>query len=144
MQVYRINSLRVFTGEVITKNPKDPIRPYEVMTPPPQSSGYHIWDGHKWFTRPELPTPPQVNIGMRTLMTSAQFLGLFRPEEEAAVAAAAEQNAQVQSFFDAVNAAEVIDYADPGIIEQVQMLELLGLIAAGRADEILFIANEEL
>lgn len=70
-------------------------------------------------------------------ITKKQFLDLFTNEEMATLLAACETNATLNVFYEKVKIATYINLNDPAVQMGLQMLELGGLLAAGRAAEIL-------
>ncbi|WP_404377812.1 hypothetical protein [Vreelandella aquamarina] len=135
--IYKVDHNRVFTGKTVEIGPKDPIFPNSIMTPPPETDGFAIWDGNKWFTRDEYPTPPQRVPPRVTKLTRLEFRNRFTTAEKVALENARETNAMVRVFFDDLAAAEYVDIEEEAVVEGVQYLESQGLIAEGRAAEIL-------
>lgn len=70
-------------------------------------------------------------------ITKLAFKQRVTPEERIAIREAAKVNPQIYDFEDLVNAATYIDLARPDTIAAVNAIEQAGLIAAGRALEIL-------
>lgn len=79
-------------------------------------------------------TAPEV-VDMR--ITKLAFKQRFTAEERIAIREAAAVNPQIYDFEDLVNAATYIDLLRPDTIAAVSVIEQLGLIAEGRAAEIL-------
>ncbi len=72
----------------------------------------------------------------RTL-TKLEYLRRFTVDERVAIRAAAEQNAVLADYLKLMELAQEINLDDPDTIAAVQMLEQAGLIATGRAAEVL-------
>lgn len=87
-----------------------------------------IWMGQGWIEAPAQPD--------RTL-TRLAFRNRFTFEEKQAIYTAAEGSVAIRIFLDDINAAEEINLDDPATQYGVQTLEVGGLIAAGRAAEVL-------
>lgn len=79
------------------------------------------------------PAPPIV----QTTLTRLQFLNLFTDAELAGIYTAAKTVVAIEIMLDKFRAAEFIDKADLQTIGGVTALETAGLIAAGRAAQIL-------
>ena len=101
--------------------------------------------GGQW-TAPDAPEPPAQSHG--TIITPLAFRRRFTKEERAAIEWAAVdrsdqtneqrmQAAALRSSLEDQRQATYIDLHDDGVIEGVLGMELLGLLAVGRADEIL-------
>lgn len=71
------------------------------------------------------------------IVTKRGFIKRFSVEEYATIKAAAQQNAMLDYYWQQFMLAENIDLGDPDTIAGVTMLEQVGLIAQGRAQEIL-------
>lgn len=89
------------------------------------------YDHTEWTPGATVATP--IN---RTL-TKLEYLRRFTVEERVAIRAAAEQNAVLADYLALMELAQEINTGDPDTIAAVQMLEQAGLIATGRAQEIL-------
>jgi len=85
----------------------------------------------------EAAPPPAVPEPPRTVLTRLAFRNRFTPPEKTALYSAAKEHVEIQIFIDDVMCAEEIDLSDPGTIAGVEALETSGLIAAGRAADIL-------
>ena len=72
----------------------------------------------------------------RTL-TKLEYLRRFTVDERVAIRAAAEQNAVLADYLQLMELAQDINTGDADTIAAVTMLEQAGLIAAGRAQEVL-------
>lgn len=82
------------------------------------------------------PDVPVVAPVIRTL-TKLEYLRRFTVEERVAIRAAAEQNQVLADYLQLMELAQDINTGDADTIAAVIMLEQAGLIAAGRAQEIL-------
>jgi hypothetical protein len=71
------------------------------------------------------------------IVTKGGFIKRFSVEEYATIKAAAQQNAMLDYYWQQFMLAENIDLSDPDTVAGVTMLEQAGLIAQGRAQEIL-------
>jgi hypothetical protein len=71
------------------------------------------------------------------LLTKLQYMSRFTDAELAAIYTAAKASVQVEVWLDKFKLAQEIDLTDPQTIAGVQALEAAGLLAAGRAAEIL-------
>ncbi|MFN4149287.1 MAG: hypothetical protein ACK4E4_07055, partial [Rhodocyclaceae bacterium] len=72
-----------------------------------------------------------------TPLTKLAFMNRFTMEELAAIYAAAKTDVRVEVWMDKLKLAEFIDLADTRTQDGVNNLEAAGLIAEGRAAEIL-------
>jgi hypothetical protein len=71
------------------------------------------------------------------ILTRLQFRNRFTQAEKVAIYTAAEQVVAIKVWLDDLMVAESVDLTAPETIAGVQGLEQAGLLAAGRADEIL-------
>jgi len=82
--------------------------------------------------------PPEENAPEpQPVLTRLAFRNRFSYAEKVAIYEAAASAAAVRVFLDDLRAAEEIQLDDAATIEGVRALEKAGLLAAGRADEIL-------
>lgn len=72
-----------------------------------------------------------------TQITKLAFLNRFTPEERIAVRAAVAQSPAIHDYMEMLDAAQDVDLTDARTIGGVQALEAAGLLAEGRAGEIL-------
>lgn len=72
----------------------------------------------------------------RAPISKREFLKLFTPTEYAGIKAAATVNAQVDYYWQQFLLADFVSLDDPDTLGGLQMLEGAGLLAAGRAAEI--------
>ena len=70
-------------------------------------------------------------------ISKLEFMERFTDEELAAIYAAAKTDVRVEIWVDKLKLAEFVDLTDPRIRNGIINLEAAGLIAKGRADEIL-------
>lgn len=103
-----------------------------------QSEAPVEWNGMEFSTHDHvaMTQQPVTPTGPRT-MTKLEYLRRFTVEERVAIRAAAEQNAVLADYLALMELAQEINTGDPDTIAAVQMLEQAGLIATGRAQEIL-------
>lgn len=85
------------------------------------------------FGKPPMPERP---AGPR-LLTKVAYLKRFTQPERIGIREAAKVNAVVEDYVELLNLAQDVDLADPETVAGVQQLEAAGLLAAGRAAEIL-------
>lgn len=79
--------------------------------------------------------PEQTPVAMP--WTKKEFLLKFTPAEYAAIAAATKTNAVLDYYWQLFMVAENVLKTDPATIDGINALESAGLLAAGRAAEIL-------
>ena len=82
----------------------------------------------------ELDRPP---VPVQPLPTKLEFFDRFTDAEQVAIYDAAKTVTQVQIWLDKFKLVLDIDVTDPRTIAGIQALEAVGLLAAGRAAEIL-------
>ena len=70
-------------------------------------------------------------------ITKLEYLRRFTTDERVAIRAAAAANPVLDDYLKLMELAQEINLDDPDTVAAVQMLEQSGLIAAGRADEVL-------
>ena len=92
-------------------------------------------DGRLVITPHHAETAEPVDEGK--VVTKRAFLARITPEEYATIKGAASQNATVDYFWQLFMVSEEIDLAFPDTIAGINMMEQAGLLAAGRAAEIL-------
>lgn len=80
----------------------------------------------------EAPVEPKARI-----QTKLEYLRLFTQEERIAIRTVAAANPVLEDYLDMLKLAEEINLDDPDTIGAVQMLEAAGLLAEGRAAEVL-------
>lgn len=98
------------------------------------------WDGAAWVVQPpssvkRLITPR----ALRARFTTAERVAieLAKLDDPSAPMAQRQQAAALRAYMDDVTAAQYIDLDDPSTVAGVQSLEAAGLIAPGRAADIL-------
>ena len=84
------------------------------------------------FTPPEPVTPPPVRE-----LQKVEYLKRFTQEERIAIRTSAKVNAVAEDYIELMNAATVVHLDDPDTIKGVNTLEAAGLLAPGRAAQIL-------
>ena len=101
------------------------------------------WNGMEFATHDHTPAPainPDGSIEGAVVgrtLTKLEYLRRFTVEERVAIRAAAEQNAVLTDYLQLMELAQDINTSDADTIAAVTMLEQSGLIAEGRAQEIL-------
>ena len=80
--------------------------------------------------------PPDPAPVSRTI-TKVAYLKRFTQTERIGIREAAKVNAVVEDYLELLNLEQDVDLADPETIAGVQQLEAAGLLATGRAAEIL-------
>ena len=105
---------------------------YSAMQPQ-EVNGYGFDDYDHTELTLQAPVP---EIVPRTL-TKLEYLRRFTVEERVAIRAAAASNPLLADYLQLMELAQEINTGDPDTIAAVTMLEQAGLIAAGRAQEIL-------
>lgn len=83
------------------------------------------------------PAPPVINQPESMVLTKREFLKRITPEEYATIKGAATANAVVDYYWQMFVVAENVDTADADTISGITMMEQAGLLAPGRAAEIL-------
>lgn len=144
MKIYFLDSQRIFSHEKeISPYDTLPSSAMVTLTAPPTVTGTEVaqWNGTAWLvlaSRPPVPEPqPQPEPEPIRILTKLQFRNRFSHAEKLAIYGAAQVSLDIQIFLDDINAAENINLDDPATVGGVQSLEAGGLIAAGRAVEIL-------
>ena len=83
---------------------------------------------------PPVPAPEPV---LKSVLTPLEFLNRFTNDEAKTILGLSKTNPDVELWWLKYNKAQDIDLDDPQTIDGVTMLETAGIIAAGRAEEIL-------
>ena len=96
-------------------------------------NGFDLVDYDHTEWTPETPADEPVS---RTL-TKLEYLRRFTVEERVAIRAASEQNPVLADYLQLMELAQEINTGDPDTIAAVTMLEQVGLLAEGRAQEVL-------
>lgn len=86
------------------------------------------------YVDPSVPPPPPPS---NTTLTRVAFLRRFTQDERIAIRTAAASSPAVQDYMNLLELAEDVSLADPVTIGGVQALETSGILATGRAAEIL-------
>ena len=133
--VYVVDNLRVFTGEVKEITLATPIKRNWILIQPPQTDGYHIWDGFKWFTRQEYPYPPAPPPSV--VMTHLEFLRKFTQTERTNLRTAAKTDPVLEDALFLFESAREIDLYDPDTQNFLQYMVLQTLLTQERYDEIM-------
>lgn len=94
------------------------------------------WPGMEFTTHNHIAekAPPDVP---NKIITKREFIKRFTVDEYATIKAAAQQNVMLDYYWQQFMLAEEINLGDPDTIAGVTILEQVGLIAQGRAVEIL-------
>ena len=101
------------------------------------------WSGMEFATHDHTAqveiTPEGDIVGTVTgrVMTKLEFLRRFTQAERVAIRTVAKSNVVLEDYMAMIDLAQEIDTADADTAAGVQMLEQVGLIAEGRAAEIL-------
>lgn len=86
---------------------------------------------------PEPELPPEPEPVAPAVMSKIGFLARFTPEELVGIYTAAKTVVQLEVYIDKIRMAEEVDLTFPETVEGVNALESFGLLAPGRAAEIL-------
>lgn len=99
------------------------------------------WDGLRFDEYDHVPSDvvaaPPTRYGGRRLLTKLEFLRLFSPVERVSLRTAAKSSPELEDYMALMELAQDISLDDGDTITGVQMLEAAGLLASGRAAEIL-------
>lgn len=110
------------------------------VAPAEQTADYN-WNGVEWVYAPNVLEHPTSGgatpAPVAAKLTRLQFRNRFTEPERVAIYTAAESVVAVRVYLDDILAAEEIDLTDAATIAGVNALEMAGLLAAGRAAEIL-------
>lgn len=82
-------------------------------------------------------TAADVAVPVPRLLTHEQLIKLFTPEEWEAMTQAARTSAAMDAWMRRFSLASVVNFDDEATVMGIQMLEMAGILAAGRAAEIL-------
>lgn len=94
------------------------------------------WTQEGGFTPPE-PTPASPSPQPSAILTRLEFLRRFTPTERQAIRSARAQSVELDDFMFLLEMAETIHLDNADVIAGLALLEASGLLAAGRASEIL-------
>lgn len=125
---------RVFTGEVKEIELSAPIKQNWIMESPPITDGYHIWDGHKWFTRDAYPYPPAPPPSV--VMTPLQFLRLLTLDERTLLRTAAQTHPIIEDALFLFQTTKDIDLYDSDTQSLLDYLVQQALLSETRKQEI--------
>ena len=105
------------------------------------TAGHVVGIGDGWngqiFTKPE-PAPESITENSEIRFSQMDFFDLFKQEEELEVIyTLAKDNVKLQIAMDKFKMADYISNKDPRTIANINSMEALGLIAPGRAAQIL-------
>ena len=109
---------------------------------PPELTPDYNWNGVSWMFAPNIQTAPVV-VAQPTppapsrILTKLAWVDRFTDEEMAAIYTAAKVNIQVEVWLEKFKISQEVDLDDQRLIAGVQGLEAAGLLAEGRAAEIL-------
>lgn len=92
----------------------------------------HYPGAYREVVEPPPPPPPPV-----TVLSKFEFLKRFTSDERKAINAAAKVDPDVEDFKMLLDAAQEVDLGNPDTVSGVNLLETAGLLASGRAAEIL-------
>lgn len=99
------------------------------------------WNGMEYATHDHIevaePVPDQPAAPTGRTMTRLEFLRRFTGEERITLRTVAKQNPALEDYMALLDAAQDVNTGDADTIAGVQFLEAAGLLAAGRAAEIL-------
>jgi len=87
-------------------------------------------DGDEIYSEPLVPV-------QKTVFTKLEFMNKFSPSELEAIYTAAKAVISIEVWLDKFKLAESVDISNPDTIAGIQALEAGGLLAEGRAVEIL-------
>lgn len=124
------------TYSVIRKSDGKQVYSYNADTPIEWSGMEYATHDH--IVQPEITQDGDI-VGVVTgrVMTKLEFLRRFSQDERVAIRTVAKTNVQLEDYMAMIDLAQEIDTADADTKAGVQMLEAVGLIAEGRAAEIL-------
>lgn len=90
-----------------------------------------------WALADPQPEPPPVEPAPQRVVSKLAYLRLFTQQERIAIRTAADSSPELFDYLEMLKLAEEINLDDPDTIGAVNLLEMAGLIAEGRAVEIL-------
>lgn len=123
MIVYELDKRRVFTGVSKDVGPRDPIPRNWTHIEPPDTEGYAIFDGVKFFTRdtyPESAAPPQE----QRIITVGAFFDRFGDQKWAILSS---NDPLVAALIQDVSVRRYIDLDDPQLPSGLDMLIEAGI-----------------
>ena len=95
------------------------------------------WTGHGWLVINYSAPPVYDPVTEAKIYSQVEWLRRFTANERIAIRAAAAANPLLDDYIKLMDATQEIHVDDPDTISGVQTLEAVGLLAVGRADEIL-------
>ena len=129
---YYFDNYGWLTSEVLPGRSTDVAPPEDI----PEGKAAN-WTGHKWLVINYSAPPIYDPVPESKIYSQVAWLKQFTQEERIAIWGAAAGNAVLDDFVRMMNASPEIYTDDPDTIAGVQTLEAVGLLAVGRADEIL-------
>jgi len=141
---YAYDSQAIYTNPV-TFDPYGPIPPNSTPIAPPALTGTQVAqlqsDGWAILSeRPPAPPEPTPAPPPAVILNKVDFLRLFTQAERITIREASAVNQVIADYQYMLDAAVTVSLDDPDILTGVPLLEAAGLIAPGRAAQIL--ANE--
>lgn len=95
------------------------------------------WVDYPFAEFNHIPQPEVQSQPPERVITKLQYLRRFTSEERIAIRAAAAQNPTLFDYLELLDMAQDVTLDDPDTVYAVHMLEEVGLIAPGRAVEVL-------
>ena len=135
--IYKVDHNRVFNGKTHVLTDRDPVFPNSITVAPPDTEGFHIWDGTKWFTRAEYPQPVQPEPPRQNILPRREFRARFTLQERVALEERKAEDAVIRVFVADMDAGETVDIDDPQVMEGIHYLQQVGILDADRVPEIL-------
>ncbi|UXZ55838.1 hypothetical protein LOS15_07410 [Halomonas sp. 7T] len=125
MLCYEMDARRVFTGISKEFGPREPIPRNWTYIEPPETDGYAIFDGVKWFTRDEYPHPPTpMPEPEQRRITVGAFYDRFGDQKWAILSSS---NPLVAALIQDVSVRRFIDLDDPQLPGGLDMLVQAGI-----------------
>lgn len=90
-----------------------------------------------WALLDPIPDPPSQPIPPTRILSKLAYLRLFTQDERIAIRTASDLNPALFDYLEMLKLADEIDLNDTDTVGAVMMLEAAGLIAEGRAAEVL-------
>jgi len=114
---------------------------YDEPTPRPEhiGEGWRLQEVFVSQPSPDAPVEPVDTrvYGGRRELTPLEFLRLLTQPERVAVRTAAKTNATIEDYLDLIDKADTVNLDNTDVSGGLMLLEQAGLLAAGRAEEIL-------